>query len=82
MIFNFNFLVSHISNFITLMPGDLITTGTPPGVGLGMSPPKFLKAGDVIFSGTPAGVGKLKKDDSVLATLHQPNASALSFKIS
>ena len=48
MIFNFNFLVSHISNFITLMPGDLITTGTPPGVGLGMSPPKFLKAGDVM----------------------------------
>ena len=41
-----------------------------------------LKAGDVIFSGTPAGVGKLKKDDSVLATLHQPNASSLSFKIS
>ena len=41
-----------------------------------------LKAGDVIFSGTPAGVGKLKKDDSVLATLHQPNASSLNFKIS
>ena len=46
MIFNFNFLVSHISNFITLMPGDLVTTGTPPGVGLGMKPPIFLKAGD------------------------------------
>ena len=38
MIFNFNFLVSHISSFITLMPGDIITTGTPPGVGLGMMP--------------------------------------------
>ncbi len=46
MIFNFNFLISHLSNFITLMPGDIITTGTPPGVGLGMSPPQFLKDGD------------------------------------
>jgi len=46
MIFNFNFLVSHISSFITLMPGDIITTGTPPGVGLGMTPPSFLKNGD------------------------------------
>ena len=46
MIFNFNFLVSHISSFITLMPGDIITTGTPPGVGLGMTPPLFLKNGD------------------------------------
>tara|TARA_B110001452_G_scaffold254368_1_gene245882 strand:+ start:309 stop:1151 length:843 start_codon:yes stop_codon:yes gene_type:complete len=48
MIFNFNFLVSHISNFITLMPGDIVTTGTPPGVGLGMSPPVFLKNGDAM----------------------------------
>ena len=48
MIFNFNFLVSHISSFITLMPGDIITTGTPPGVGLGMTPPVFLKKGDMM----------------------------------
>jgi 2,4-diketo-3-deoxy-L-fuconate hydrolase len=46
MIFNFSFLVAHISSFITLMPGDIITTGTPPGVGLGMTPPSFLKNGD------------------------------------
>ena len=46
MIFNFNFIISHLSSFITLMPGDIITTGTPPGVGLGMSPPQFLKDGD------------------------------------
>ena len=46
MIFNFNFLIYHLSNYITLMPGDIITTGTPPGVGLGMNPPKFLKNGD------------------------------------
>jgi 2-keto-4-pentenoate hydratase/2-oxohepta-3-ene-1,7-dioic acid hydratase in catechol pathway len=48
MIFNFNFLVSRISSFITLMPGDIITTGTPPGVGLGMTPPVFLKKGDMM----------------------------------
>jgi 2,4-didehydro-3-deoxy-L-rhamnonate hydrolase len=46
MIFNFNFLISHLSSFMTLMPGDIITTGTPPGVGLGMKPPQFLKDGD------------------------------------
>ena len=46
MIFNFNFLISHISQFITLMPGDIITTGTPAGVGMGMSPPNFLKKDD------------------------------------
>ena len=39
-------MISHLSSFITLMPGDIITTGTPPGVGLGMSPPQFLKEGD------------------------------------
>ena len=46
MIFSFSFLIAHLSNYITLMPGDIITTGTPPGVGLGMKPPKFLKNGD------------------------------------
>ena len=46
MIFNFNFLVTHITSFITLMPGYIVTTGTPPGVGLGMTPPVFLKNGD------------------------------------
>ena len=45
MIFNFNFLISHITQFITLMPGDLITTGTPSGVGMGMTPPEYLKEG-------------------------------------
>ena len=48
MIFNFNFLIAHITSFITLMPGDIVTTGTPPGVGLGMNPPVFLKEGDVM----------------------------------
>jgi 2,4-diketo-3-deoxy-L-fuconate hydrolase len=49
MIFNFNFLISHITQFITLMPGDIITTGTPAGVGMGMSPPNYLKDGDVMI---------------------------------
>ena len=48
MIFNFNFLIAHISSYITLMPGDIVTTGTPPGVGLGMNPPTFLKEGDLM----------------------------------
>jgi 2,4-diketo-3-deoxy-L-fuconate hydrolase len=48
MIFNCAFLVHYLSQFMTLEPGDLISTGTPPGVGLGMKPPKFLKAGDVV----------------------------------
>lgn len=43
MIFNFNFLVAHITSFITLMPGDIVTTGTPPGVGLGMNSSCFFK---------------------------------------
>jgi len=46
MIFNFNYLIAHITSFITLMPGDIVTTGTPSGVGLGMNPPVFLKDGD------------------------------------
>ena len=46
MIFNFNFLISHISQFLTLMPGDVITTGTAAGAGMGMNPPDYLKDGD------------------------------------
>ena len=49
MIFDVATLVSYISEFMTLMPGDVITTGTPPGVGMGMKPePQYLKAGDVV----------------------------------
>jgi 2,4-didehydro-3-deoxy-L-rhamnonate hydrolase len=48
MIFGVAHLVSYISEFMTLYPGDLITTGTPPGVGLGMKPPLYLKAGDTM----------------------------------
>ena len=48
MIFNTNFIVSYLSKFMSLQPGDLITTGTPAGVGMGMKPQVFLKAGDNI----------------------------------
>lgn len=48
MIFNIGFLVSYISNFMRLQPGDVITTGTPPGVGMGKKPPRYLNAGDVV----------------------------------
>ncbi|MDA0731165.1 MAG: fumarylacetoacetate hydrolase family protein [Proteobacteria bacterium] len=48
MIFNFNFILSYLSNFMSLQPGDIVTTGTPPGVGMGMKPPVYLKRGDKI----------------------------------
>jgi len=51
MIFNVPMLVSYLSRFMTLLPGDVISTGTPAGVGLGMTPPTFLKAGDVVELG-------------------------------
>ena len=46
MIFNFDFLISHISRFMTLYPGTIITTGTPAGTAMEMSEPKFLQSGD------------------------------------
>ncbi len=51
MIFNCATLVSYLSECMTLLPGDIITTGTPPGVGMGMKPPRFLKPGDVMSLG-------------------------------
>jgi 2-keto-4-pentenoate hydratase/2-oxohepta-3-ene-1,7-dioic acid hydratase in catechol pathway len=50
-IFKIPFLVSYISQFMTLLPGDVISTGTPAGVGLGMTPPVYLKEGDVVELG-------------------------------
>jgi 2,4-diketo-3-deoxy-L-fuconate hydrolase len=52
MIFDVATLVSHLSEYMTLLPGDIVTTGTPPGVGLGMKPnPVYLKPGDVMTLG-------------------------------
>ncbi len=48
LIFKPNFIVSYLSKFMTLMPGDIIPTGTPAGVGMGMKPPRFLNKGDII----------------------------------
>ena len=50
-IFGVNFVVSYISQFMTLLPGDVISTGTPAGVGLGLKPPRYLQPGDVIELG-------------------------------
>ena len=49
MIFGVSFIVSYLSNFMTLYPGDIITTGTPPGVGMARKPQLFLKSGDEMF---------------------------------
>ena len=46
MIFGINFILSYLSNFMSLQPGDIVTTGTPPGVGMGKKPPSYLKPGD------------------------------------
>ncbi|AZO65142.1 MAG: fumarylacetoacetate hydrolase family protein [Mesorhizobium sp.] len=51
MVYGVAYLVSYLSQFMSLHPGDIISTGTPPGVGLGMKPPVFLKAGDVVELG-------------------------------
>jgi len=61
MIFGCANLVSYISQFMTLLPGDIITTGTPPGVGLGMKPPTFLNVGDVVTLGIE-GLGEQRQE--------------------
>jgi 2-keto-4-pentenoate hydratase/2-oxohepta-3-ene-1,7-dioic acid hydratase in catechol pathway len=61
MIFGVKKIVSYVSEFMTLLPGDIITTGTPPGVGSGMKPPKFLNAGDVVTLGIE-GLGEQRQE--------------------
>jgi 2-keto-4-pentenoate hydratase/2-oxohepta-3-ene-1,7-dioic acid hydratase in catechol pathway len=60
MIFDVPTIVSYVSEFMTLLPGDVISTGTPAGVGLGMKPPQYLKAGDVVDLGI-AGLGESRQ---------------------
>lgn len=60
MIFEVPFLVSYLSQFMTLLPGDVISTGTPAGVGLGFKPPIYLKAGDVVELGIE-GLGEQRQ---------------------
>ncbi|AHX13280.1 2-hydroxyhepta-2,4-diene-1,7-dioate isomerase [Dyella jiangningensis] len=61
MVFGVAHLVSYISRYMTLMPGDVISTGTPAGVGLGLHPPTYLKPGDVIELGIE-GLGQQRQD--------------------
>jgi 2-keto-4-pentenoate hydratase/2-oxohepta-3-ene-1,7-dioic acid hydratase in catechol pathway len=67
LIFNIPFLVSYVGQFMTLLPGDVISTGTPAGVGLGMKPPIYLKPGDVIELGID-GLGTAKQRCKAYAT--------------
>jgi 2-keto-4-pentenoate hydratase/2-oxohepta-3-ene-1,7-dioic acid hydratase in catechol pathway len=60
LIFNIPFLVAYVSRFMTLLPGDVISTGTPAGVGLGFNPPVYLKAGDTMELGID-GLGSSKQ---------------------
>ena len=61
MVYGVKFLVSYLSQFMTLQPGDVISTGTPPGVGMGKKPPRYLKAGDVVELGVQ-GLGQQRQE--------------------
>ena len=61
MVYGVSHLVSYLSDFMTLHPGDVISTGTPPGVGLGLTPPRYLKAGDVVELGIE-GLGSQRQE--------------------
>ena len=60
MVFGVQFLVSYLSRFMSLQPGDIISTGTPPGVGNGQKPPVFLRAGNVMRLGVD-GLGEQRQ---------------------
>ena len=60
MVYGVAHLVSYLSQFMTLHPGDIISTGTPPGVGLGLDPPRYLKPGDIVELGI-SGLGRQKQ---------------------
>lgn len=61
MVYGVAYLVHYLSQFMTLHPGDVISTGTPPGVGMGMKPQRYLKAGDVVELGIE-GLGQQRQD--------------------
>ena len=74
MIFSCAHIVSYTSRFMALLPGDIITTGTPPGVGLGQNPPRFMSAGDVMS----LGISKLGEQRQRLVPWTQEIAYAWS----
>lgn len=61
MVYGVKYLIAHLSQFMTLHPGDVISTGTPPGVGMGLKPPVFLKPGDVVSLGID-GLGQQRQN--------------------
>ncbi|MCA1299747.1 fumarylacetoacetate hydrolase family protein [Stappia indica] len=61
MVYGVAHLISYLSQFMTLQPGDVISTGTPPGVGMGQTPPQYLKAGDVVELGIE-GLGSQRQE--------------------
>jgi 2-keto-4-pentenoate hydratase/2-oxohepta-3-ene-1,7-dioic acid hydratase in catechol pathway len=61
MVYGVAFLVSYLSRFMTLEPGDVLSTGTPPGVGMGLRPPVFLRPGNVVRLGVE-GLGEQRLD--------------------
>ena len=67
MVFDVPTLVSYVSEFMTLLPGDIISTGTPAGVGLGMKPPTYLRQGDVVALGID-GLGTFPAGSDCLET--------------
>jgi len=68
LVFDVPTLVSYVSQFMTLLPGDVISTGTPAGVGLGMKPPQYLREGDVVTLGID-GLGESQQRVVRYATL-------------
>ena len=78
-IFNVPQVVSYLSRFMTLLPGDVISTGTPPGVALGFDPPQYLKAGDVVELGIE-GLGEQRQE--CVACRAKPRISGSQTKLS
>ncbi|MDE3761445.1 fumarylacetoacetate hydrolase family protein [Sinorhizobium meliloti] len=79
MIFPFRYLISYISRFMALEPGDVITTGTPHGVGLGMKPPVFLQEGDIVELGAD-GLGQQRQTVVVGGPTPLPGAGSNSLR--
>ena len=61
MVYGVAHLISYLNQFFTLHPGDIISTGTPPGVGMGLTPPRYLRSGDVVELGI-SGLGHQRQD--------------------
>src|SRR6202166_5071123 len=80
MIFGCAKIVSYVSEFMTLLPCDIITTGTPPGVGSGMKPPKFLNVGDVVTLGIE-GLGEQREEIIAAGGLRHPEERAVGARL-